>query len=190
MVKLSNLTLIYYVFGDIVILQEQFAGYTVPTELNGDMRWGIVCVRRNMRDVPEVRQYDCSWMSSGANGWHINFGQDYFKHVDKASSPTNFHLNRQFIFPSFSRWNILIDYIGKFVLDFLANGDRRGKHCYCQHIESPIRPFDWYIYIWNCPILKIEVSHLSIANISEKVTDMINILQQTNRTSHMDFSLA
>ena len=32
----------------------------------------------------------------------------------------------------------LIEYIGKFKRDYLANGDRYDKHMYCQYIESAI----------------------------------------------------
>ena len=37
--------------------------------------------------------------------------------------------------------------------------------------------FDWYIYDWRCPILKVKVNvmHILIENISQSVIDKANI---------------
>ena len=62
-----------------------------------------------------------------------NFGKHI--HAEKVSSSANFHPNHRPPWPSFSRSKIRIEYIRKFIRDYLANHDKYGVHCYCQQIK-------------------------------------------------------
>ena len=64
----------------------------------------------------------------------------------------------------------------KFVRYYLANADRNGKYYYSHQIGSRMLAFDRHIYIWPCPVLKVNVHvvHISTANVSEIMTDMTN----------------
>ena len=48
-------------------------------------------------------------------------------HVNKVRSPVDFRPNRQCPLPLYSRLNIRF----AFRHDYLSNGDRLDKHCYC-----------------------------------------------------------
>ena len=39
--------------------------------------------------------------------------------------------------------------------EYLVNGDRWDKYCYCQNIGSLQLALNWYIYIWPKPTLKV-----------------------------------
>ena len=41
--------------------------------------------------------------------------------------------------------------------EYLVNGDRYDKYCYCWYIGSRLLAFDWCIYIWHWPILNVKV---------------------------------
>ena len=56
-----------------------------------------------------------------------------------------------------SKWKIRIEYIWKFICDYLANGDRLDKHFYCHHIGRHVWPFHCHIYTWPWPIIKVKV---------------------------------
>ena len=89
----------------------------------------------------------------------------------------NLHPNHKRSSLNFSGSKIWIPYIGKLTGDYLANGDRWGKHCYSQQTSSLIWTFDWHIYIWPWPVLtiKAKVMHILIVNISETVKDRTSI---------------
>ena len=64
-----------------------------------------------------------------------------------------------------------------FDYEYLLYGDKRDKYCSCQWLGSRLFAFDWCIYIWPWPILKVKVKAMLIltVNISHTMTNMINI---------------
>ena len=78
---------------------------------------------------PSVRTYICQKMyhEQTAEPRSASFFENI--NVDSVNSPANFHPNRQWPWPSFSMSKIRIDYIGKFVREYIVNDDRSGKHC-------------------------------------------------------------
>ena len=55
--------------------------------------------------------------------------------------------------------NIWIEYIGKFISDYLSNGDTCGKHCYC-NTKSRKWTIDWHICISPWTILKVRAMNI------------------------------
>ena len=113
---------------------------------------------------------------------------NFYRHiqVDQVNSHANFHSNCQHSWLSFSISKFIRDRLANrrrmrqthLECEYLVNGDRYGKHCYCQQIESRIRPFHWHIYTWPWLILKVKVKvkvHISTVNTSQTVTDRADI---------------
>ena len=84
----------------------------------------------------------------------------------------NFHPNCQRPWPNFQgqKFERLI------IREYLANDDTWDKRYHCQHKESWMWSFDWFLYIWSWSILTVTVRHISTVNISQTVTDKSNII--------------
>ena len=56
--------------------------------------------------------------------------------------------------------------------EYLVDGDIYDKHCYCHYTGNRLLAFNWYIYIWHWPILKVKVKIIrnSIAKNSIKLS--------------------
>ena len=52
-----------------------------------------------------------------------------------------------------------------FDCEYLINEYRQDICCYCQYKGSRLLAFDWHIYIWPWPILKVKVNRNSISKI-------------------------
>ena len=59
------------------------------------------------------------------------------------------------------------DHFVKLKCDYLANGNRIGKHCCYNHMGIPLLAIDWHIYICFLSILKVKVICISTAKLSE-----------------------
>ena len=62
-----------------------------------------------------------------------------------------------------------------FYCEYLVNGDRLDRYCYCQYIGCCLLALDCCIYIWLWLILKVKVKVMQIwtVNISKTVTGQI-----------------
>ena len=66
-----------------------------------------------------------------------------------------------------------------FDYEYLANGDRKGRHCYWPQIESRIHFLLAYLHLtlvhYKGKVKVMHMIHISTVNISETMTDTANI---------------
>ena len=77
----------------------------------------------------------------------------------------NFHPNSRRPWPSFSRSKFVIEYVVKFIPDFLENGDRYGNHFVCKnkyksHVSFRLSYLhltlvSWWVELNHCVLLQI-----------------------------------
>ena len=72
-------------------------------------------------------------------------------------------------------WPIVKVKVNGMHISTVTNGDRYGKHCFFQQIESRVRPFNWHICIAYWTILNVKVRPISIANFTQVVSAKANI---------------
>ena len=76
----------------------------------------------------------------------------------------------------------------KFLHDYLANDDRYGTTYYCHPIGSHVLTFDWHIYVWPWPVLKIKVMHISPVNtLTRKISLDADIWRNAAWLSFIEF---